>query len=140
MIEKVGKVPSLIFLVLETAMRKCGILALLIGAGGFCLLLAVRPTPVTPRLYSKHFEQIQNGMDETQVSAILGCPPGNYTGRHMKPLFGEPRQRSGSVRVWEGEVYIFYVWFEDGIVTDKFMDFSTREEDFLEKARRWFRY
>jgi hypothetical protein len=38
--------------------------------------------PRSPRFSEEQFDRIQEGMTQPEVEAVLGCPPGNYTGNN----------------------------------------------------------
>jgi hypothetical protein len=103
--------------------KKYIVIAFCIGAsivGAFILRFALMSHGGTNgRLYTEYYEKIRIGMTDLEVQDLLGGPPGNYSDFKPEPIWGPPKQRNGVRKYWAGDHYIFYIWFENGLVTDK---------------------
>jgi hypothetical protein len=89
-----------------------------VGLAGLLVWLNSR----TPHINTQTFEQICPGMTVAEVEAILGVPPGDYTGGKVKIYHEEVREgvRRGNVvgpgdhyTEWVGEEIAVLVWLDD---------------------------
>jgi outer membrane protein assembly factor BamE (lipoprotein component of BamABCDE complex) len=82
------------------------------------------------RMSWETFEQIEVGMSEDEVIAILGVPPGTHTTRRNVNFHLEPGEKG-----WHGDYELIIVEFADGKVVRK--KHSTLAERPLATFRRW---
>jgi hypothetical protein len=92
------------------------------------------------RITQANFNQIQKGMQETDVEGILGVPEGTYTDGPPS-LFKSPSKGgvSKSWKTWRGDAGAAFIGFDrKGEVTEKYFVRPLRSYDsFLGKLRRW---
>jgi hypothetical protein len=93
---------------------------------------AMRIETVLKRNINCHaVEDLQKGMSLAEVEAILKCPPGDYTGGIVRPVFWKTWVRGERVLVWKSNDGFIYVGFDregrlhDKLFVDVFMDDGT---------------
>jgi SmpA / OmlA family len=86
------------------------------------------------RINEKTYEQIEVGMTEEQVQAILGCPPGNYSMHGTTWLGSGPRiywlHPEGSSSQFEPDV-VSKAWITDDLLIGVYFDRDGRVD------RKW---
>jgi hypothetical protein len=122
-------------------LRLC--LLILIAGAGFWVLVWFIPSP---RINSRAFGELQNGMSKAEVWTVLNCPPGDYGDARSEfrisaqmPEGIVERKAAATTEQWTSAKAAIRVWYDadDRMVLGVLHHAQPEEFGLVERLKRW---